>query len=54
MSCFEMPTARVVATSSTLLEEKNKKNKSDEEFNEFEFVVSLSAGDKKGVEIERG
>ena len=37
----------VVATSSTLLEEKNKKNKSDEEFNEFEFVVSLSAGDKK-------
>jgi len=37
----------VVATSSTLLEEKNKKNKNDEEFNEFEFVVSLSAGDKK-------
>ena len=37
----------VVATSSTLLEEMNKKNKNDEEFNEFEFVVSLSAGDKK-------
>ena len=37
----------VIATSSTLLEENNKKNRNNKEFNEFEFVVSLSAGDKK-------